>query len=127
MEASGRNAEKQSFMDWFNSDELIALRQAWRKAELQQRAEDDAWWDSLSYDQRAQAFRQICKLMHRAEVQDKGTYRWAIYDIFNLEYGDGLDHYMELHNLISCGLDAQRRGHGRKDDEASHDDNTASS
>ena len=127
MEAFGRDDQKKSFLDWFNGDELTALRQAWRQAEIKQKAEDDAWWDSLTYDERAQAFRQICKLMHRAEVQDKGTYRWAIYDIFGLEYGDGLDHYMELHNLISCGLEAQQRGRTRRDDEAIRDDNTASS
>lgn len=93
--------------DWLNSAEIKQLRESFEKHQKQQDAEDDAWWDSLNYEGRAQAFRQVCKLMHKAEVQDKGSYRCAIYDVFRLEYGDGLDHYMELHNLIGKGLDCQ--------------------
>ena len=93
--------------DLLNSAEIQELRQSFNAFRQQQQAEDQAWWDSLDYEQRAQAFRQVCRLMYRAEVEDKGTYRWAIYDIFGLEYGDGLDHYMELHNLIGQGLDCR--------------------
>jgi hypothetical protein len=58
-------------MDWLNSPELKALRKAWHEAEKLQNAEDDAWWDSLNHDGKSQAFRQITKLMHKAEVLDK--------------------------------------------------------
>lgn len=104
--------------DWLNSEEAQELRNAWKNFERQQAAEDCAWWDSLSYEQKAQAFRQIMRLMHKAEVQDRGTYRWAIYEVFGLDYGDGLDHYMDLHNLISAGLEAQskRGGVAARDD-----------
>ena len=94
-------------VNWLDSEEIKELRESFQSFQKQQQAEDDAWWDSLDYEGKARAFRQICKLMHKAEVKDKGTYRWAIYDIFGLEYGDGLDHYMELHNLIGQGLDCR--------------------
>ncbi len=93
--------------DWLNSAEIKQLRESFENYQKQQDAEDDAWWDSLDYEDRARAFRQVCKLMHKAEVQDRGSYRWAIYDVFGLEYGDGLDHFMTLHNLIGKGLDCQ--------------------
>lgn len=93
--------------DWLNSEEIKQLRESFGAFQKQQEAEDDAWWDSLDYQGRARAFRQVCKLMHKAEVEDNGTYRWAIYDIFGLEYGDGLDHFMILHNLIGKGMDCQ--------------------
>jgi hypothetical protein len=93
--------------DWLNSAEIKELRESFSAFQKQQEAEDDAWWDSLDYEGRSQAFRQVCKLMYKAEVQDKGSYRWAIYDVFGLEYGDGLDHFMTLHNLIGKGLDHQ--------------------
>ena len=96
-------------MDWLNSPELKALRKAWHEAEKLQNAEDDAWWDSLDYDGKSQAFRQITKLMHKAEVLDRGSYRYAIYDVFGLDYGDGLTHYMQLHNLIGQGIDAEQK------------------
>ena len=96
-------------MDWLNSPELKALRKAWCEAEKLQNAEDDAWWDSLDYDGKSQAFRQITKLMHKAEVLDRGSYRYAIYDVFGLDYGDGLTYYMQLHNLIGQGIDAEQK------------------
>jgi hypothetical protein len=101
--------QKQPLMDWLNSPELKALRKAWHEAEKQQNAEDDAWWDSLDYDGKGQAFRQIVKLMYRAEVIERGSYRHALYEVFGLEYGDGLAYYMQLHNLISQGLAAEKQ------------------
>jgi hypothetical protein len=104
------NAEannENGFGQWLNSPELKELRKAWSAAEKQQNAKDDAWGDSLDYNGKSQAFRQIVKLMHKAEVLDKGSYRYAMYDIFNLDYGDGLSHYMMLHNLIHQGLEAE--------------------
>lgn len=93
--------------DWLNSEEIQELRKSFNAFEKQQNAEDDAWWDSLDQEGRARAFRQVAKLMHRAEVEDRGSYRWALYDVFHLDYGDGLAHYMALHNLIGMGLDSQ--------------------
>ena len=51
------------FGQWLNSPELQELRAAWSAAEKQQNAEDDAWWDSLTMEGRAQSFRQITKLI----------------------------------------------------------------
>ena len=94
--------------DFLNSPEMEAFRDAWRHADLVQNAEDDAWWDSLTMDERARAFRQICKLIYKADVKDKGSYRYAMYDIFNIDYGDGLNYYMHLHNLISRAVDDEQ-------------------
>ena len=92
-------------MEWLDSPEMKAFRDAWNHADLVQNAEDDAWWDSLTMGERARAFRQVCKLMHKADVKDRGSYRYALYDVFNIDYGDGLKHYMHLHNLISQALE----------------------
>jgi hypothetical protein len=108
--------------DWLNSPELKALRQAWHESEKRQNAEDDAWWDSLNYDGKSQAFRQITKLMHKAEVLDRGSYRYAIYDVFGLDYGDGLTHYMRLHNLISQGIEGEKKACMKDNKEERNDD-----
>lgn len=65
---------------------------------------DQAWWDGLNEESRAQCFRQIIRLMHKAEVENRSTYREAMYGVFNLDYGDGLPYYMSLHNLIGQAL-----------------------
>ena len=110
---------------WLNSPELKELREAWSAAERQQHAEDDAWWDSLTMEGRAQSFRQITRLIYKADVEDKGSYRYAMYDIFNLDYGDGLSHYMMLHNLIHQGLEAEANSCKPVDKDARNDDTCA--
>lgn len=69
--------------------------------------EDQEFWESLSLEDQAKCFRHITKLMYQAEVEDRGSYRSAMYDTFNLDYGDGLPYYMTLHNLIFQGMEAQ--------------------
>ena len=98
---------KRTLEELLNSKELRELREAWASMQQRLEAEDQAWWDSLSPDERSRAFRQVIKLMYIAEVKDRGSYRYAIYDIFNVDYCDGLDHYMDLHNFICQALSAE--------------------
>ena len=112
----------QSVAEWINSPELKQLRKAWLQNEMLEKAQDDAWWDSLNYDGKSQAFRQITKLMHKAEVLDRGSYRYAIYDVFGLDYGDGLTHYMQLHNLIGQGIESERKACTRDNKDERNDD-----
>ena len=75
------------FGQWLNSPELKELRKAWNEAERQQNAEDDAWWDSLDYNGKSQAFRQIVKLMHKAEVE---ALQWeTLRQIMKMDLGNG--------------------------------------
>ena len=113
-------------MNWLDSPEMKAFREAWNHADLVQSAEDQAWWDSLTMDERAQAFRQICKLIYKADVKDKGSYRYALYDVFNIDYGDGLKHYMHIHNLISRGIDDEQAAIADSVDDNSSDTNDQS-
>jgi len=111
-------------MDWLNSPEIKAFREAWQVEEKRCQAEDQAWWDSLGEEGRARALRQVAKLIHKADIEDRGSYRHAMYDIFGIDYCDGLAHYMELHNAIYRGLEADRRAH-RADDEDALDEGTS--
>jgi hypothetical protein len=99
------DGKKSGLMDLLHSPEMETVREMFRENELRQAAEDQAWWDSLTMDERAQAFRQVVKLMYHAEVAKRGSYRYAMYDIFDIDYADGLAHYMALHNLIYKGLE----------------------
>ena len=92
-----------------NDAAIKDLKKAFHAGQTLIAAEDQAWWDSLDDETRATALRQVAKLMHKAEVEDRGSYRWAMYDIFNVSYGDGLNHYMTLHNLIARALDGENR------------------
>jgi len=46
----------------------------------------------------------VCKLIYRADINDRGSYRYGVYDIFNVDYVDGMKHYMAIHNAISKAL-----------------------
>lgn len=91
-----------------NSPEMQAFREAWQAAELKEQAEDQAWWDSLNGKERARALRQVAKLIHKSEIKERGSYRHAMYHTFDVDYCDGLAHYMELHNVIYKGLEANQ-------------------
>ena len=97
--------EKEGFV--FDSPEMEALRAAWADEELRTKASDQAWWDSLTMEERARAFRQVVSLIYKAEVKERGSYRHAIYDVFEVDYLDGMTcHYMDIHNLICKALES---------------------
>jgi hypothetical protein len=74
--------------------------------------DNDTWWNSLTEKEREDAFYAVIKRVYRAEVTDRGTYRWALYDVFGFDagmYGAGMDcGYMALHNIIFDGLDLEK-------------------
>ena len=74
--------------------------------------DNDTWWNGLSEKEREDAFYAVVKRMYRAEVKDRGTYRYALYDVFGFDpgmYGAGMDcGFMELHNIIFDGLDLEK-------------------
>lgn len=111
-----------SLSEWLDSDEMKALRDAWQASELREQAEDQAWWDSLNGEERARALRQVAKLMHKAEIKDRGSYRHAMYSVFGIDYCDGMAHYIELHNAIYRGLEADKRLYRTDDEDVLADD-----
>lgn len=99
-------------------DREEALQALAELGELQQKAQEDyekandAWWDGLEEHERQDAFYAVIKRMYQAEVKDRGTYRWALYDVFGFDpsmYAAGMDcGYMALHNIIFDGLEYQK-------------------
>jgi len=92
-------------------DELTQLGQEMEAARLRYEAENDAWWNSLTDQEQEDAFYAVIKRMYQAEVADRGTYRYALYNVFGFNegmYGAGMDcGYMALHNIIHDGLDLE--------------------
>jgi hypothetical protein len=68
---------------------------------------NNEWWNSLSEAERESAFYAVVKRIHKAELIDKGSYRWALYDVFGFDpsmYARGMDcGFMDLHNAIIDG------------------------
>ena len=92
-------------------DGLAKLQQEFEKANIAYEAKVDEWWDSITTEEREMAFYSICKRIHEAELQDGGTYRHALYDVFGFDggmYRHGMNcGFMAIHNAIGDGEDYQ--------------------
>jgi hypothetical protein len=76
--------------------------------------EADEFWESLSKEDQEKAFYAVIKRMYKAELEDNGSYRWALYDVFGFGphmYAQGMDcGYMALHNAIFDGEELMAMG-----------------
>jgi len=92
-------------------DALAELGQEMEKARKHFELMNDAWWNGLDQEEREDAFYAVVKRIHKAELQDRGSYRYALYDVFGFDpgmYGRGMEcGYMALHNAIYDGEDLQ--------------------
>ena len=93
-------------------DGLAKLQQEWEKSDKAHEAKVDEWWDSITTKEREMAFYSICKRIYEAELQDGGTYRHALYDVFGFDggmYRHGMNcGFMAIHNAIGDGEDYQK-------------------
>jgi hypothetical protein len=66
--------------------------------------EANDFWDSLSYDDKCNAFHYVISKIFEGEIKVKGSYRYVLYDIFKFGpdmYTRGMDcGFMALHNSI---------------------------
>lgn len=84
---------------------LGEIREAQQQAKDEYEAKNDAWWNGLTEDERESAFYAVVKRIYKAELEDRGTYRYALYDVFGFGggmYYRGMDcGFMALHNAIN--------------------------
>lgn len=80
------------------------LAKAFEENRLQQEKEANDYWNSLSYDDKCNAFHAVVSRIVQGEIKQKGSYRHVLYDIFEFEadmYSRGMDcGFMALHNSI---------------------------
>lgn len=64
----------------------------------------DKFWDSLTYDQKCDAFHAVVSRIVQGDMVERGSYRYVLYQIFGFEpdmYLRGMNcGYMDLHNSI---------------------------
>lgn len=100
---------KKTFSEILNSPEMEEYRQAMKESEEQYKKDAESFWNNLSYDDKLKAFYYVCSKIHKADVEDRGSYRYCLYDIFGFNmdsYVVGMDaRYMDLHNYIFEGIE----------------------
>jgi hypothetical protein len=78
--------------------------------------EADDLWNSLSYDDRLKVFCAVSNLIYKGEIEEKGSYRYVLYNVFNFDTDSyaAAQHagYLSIHNAI---YDGERIGETIKD------------
>jgi hypothetical protein len=85
-------------------DILTELGELQEDLEKQTEREMNEWWNSMSKDDQMKAFYSVVKRLVDGELEQKGSYRYVLYDVF----GFGPESYMlgmmcgfmSLHNSI---------------------------
>jgi hypothetical protein len=84
--------------------ELHNIFQRW-EVELEQ--DHDKFWNGLSKDDQLKAFCSVMRRLYKAEIEQRGSYRYTLYDVF----GFGSESYVQaqvsgflaIHNAIWDG------------------------
>lgn len=85
-------------------DTLAQLSELQEDIEKKTEREMDEWWNAMSKDDQMKAFYSVVKRLVDGELEQKGSYRYVLYDVF----GFGPESYMlgmmcgfmALHNSI---------------------------
>ena len=101
--------KKKSFKEMLNSPEMELLRQEMQESEDQYKKDVESFWDNLSYDDKLKAFFYVCSKIHKGDVEERGSYRHNLYQVFNFDmdsYIIGMNAgYLNLHNYIYDGVE----------------------
>ena len=83
------------------------LAKAFEEARIADEKAQDEFWNSLSEEDRLNAFGYVTRKIHQGDIVDKGSYRYVLYDVFGFgpeSYVLGMDSgYMAIHNAIFDG------------------------
>lgn len=93
------------------AEQLENVAQVWRQQSVLYDSDADSFWSAMSPDDKLKAFYSVCKRIFKGDIEEQGTYRYVLYDVFNFgseAYMIGMDSgYMSIHNLIHRGLLAE--------------------
>lgn len=96
----------------FDPEKLEKLRAELEQARQETEKDVESFWEGLSYEDKLRAFYAVTKRIYKAEVEDRGSYRYALYDVFNFgadAYLLGMDcRYLDLHNLLFEAVNKQK-------------------
>ena len=83
---------------------LDEISRVWNEAMNQIELESEQYWNSLTKEQQLQAFCAVSRRIYKGEIEDQGTYRWVLYDVFGFgpeAYAPAqMAGYLAIHNAI---------------------------
>ena len=86
------------------SEELHNTFQRW---EVELEEDHDKFWNSLSKDDQLKAFCSVMRRLYKAEIQERGSYRYTLYDVFGFGHESyvqaQVSGFLAIHNAIWDG------------------------
>ena len=85
-------------------DELANSFKLW---ELKLEEDHSKFWNGLSKDDQLKAFCSVMRLLYKAEIEEHGSYRYTLYDVFGFgpeSYAQAqMSGFLAIHNAIWDG------------------------
>jgi len=83
---------------------LDEISRVWNEAMQEVENQSEQYWNSLTKEQQLQAFCAVSRRIYKGEIEDQGTYRWVLYDVFGFgpeAYAPAqIAGYLAIHNAI---------------------------
>lgn len=91
-------------MDKETADKLNEISDLFNEAMEELKTEQEAFWNSLSKEDQLKAFCAVVRRIHKGDIEDKGSYRYVLYQVFDFgpeSYVQAqMAGYLTLHNCI---------------------------
>ena len=88
------------------------LHNSFQRWEVELEADHDKFWNGLSKDDQLKAFCSVMRRLYKAEIEERGSYRYTLYDVFGFgseSYAQAqVSGFLAIHNAI---WDGERLGH----------------
>lgn len=80
--------------------------------------ESEAYWNSLTKDEQLKVFCAVVRRIHKGELQDRGSYRYVLYQTFGFgpeAYAQAqMSGYLSIHNALFDSEEAKFESKNRK-------------
>ena len=83
------------------------LANSFKLQELELEEDHSKFWNGLSKDDQLKAFCSVMRLLYKAEIEEHGSYRYTLYDVFGFgpeSYAQAqMSGFLAIHNAIWDG------------------------
>ena len=97
----------------FDNATMDSIRKVFEKVTIENEMSSEAFWESLSYEDKCDAFQAVVSRIYKGELLDKKSYRAMLYDIFGFKedmYARAIDcGYLALHNSIDQDFEEHKK------------------
>lgn len=97
----------------FDDATMRSIRKVFEEVQIENEMSSEAFWNSLSYEDKCDAFQAIVSRIYKGELLDGRSYRGVLYDVFGFKedmYARAIDcGYLALHNAIDQDFEEHKK------------------